>query len=332
MNHIQSKVEDLNCSDASPTEGSECTPNASNSLAQRLNSIDPTEMASQFSVGKMLMEDIIKTLCRPGRDPRESLPPPIFRSGILDIEDLSVGMNLKGQVLNVVDFGVFVDIGLGESGLVHISNLSSNYIRDPHEHFCVGDVLDVWVATIDKKRRRVSLTAIDPSLPKPKKVHQRSTKPPARAGKSNESGNAISDRQDSMLQGDSSAQGLGGSGQHSSESKGRRGSGNGQNVRTGGQGHGGQGHGGQGGQVAANQKNRGDSDGRPRHSSARNAAHYQKGRSANASGNQSNRRRYAGPVTPPKPITEEMARGQEPLRSFSDLMQFVKQPDKDSDQ
>jgi uncharacterized protein len=118
-------------------------------------------------VGELLTRDILASLARPGRDPREDLPPPIFRRGIMKLEDLEAGMELQGTVLNVVDFGAFVDIGLSDSGLVHISRLADRYVRDPHEVVGVGDVLKVWVVEVDKQRRRVSLTAIQPGTERP---------------------------------------------------------------------------------------------------------------------------------------------------------------------
>jgi len=117
---------------------------------------------------------------RPGRDPREELPPPVFRRGIMKLEDLQKDMELQGTVLNVVDFGAFVDIGLTDSGLVHISRLADRFIRDPHEVVGVGDVLKLWVVEIDKGRRRVSLTAIPPGSvrpPRPKR-EERPQRPP----------------------------------------------------------------------------------------------------------------------------------------------------------
>ena len=105
-------------------------------------------------------------LTRPGRDPREDLPPPIFKSGILKLDDLQPGMELMGSVLNVVDFGAFVDIGLHDSGLVHVSQLANQFVRDPHDVVSVGDIVKVWVMEIDKTRRRVSLTMIPPGTPK----------------------------------------------------------------------------------------------------------------------------------------------------------------------
>ncbi|MDP1560673.1 MAG: Tex-like N-terminal domain-containing protein [Pirellulaceae bacterium] len=137
---------------------------------KKLDRIDASAMiakppVAEPPVGEHLMRDLLEALRRPGRDPREQMPTPIFRKGILQVQDLSVGMALKGQVLNVVDFGVFVDIGIGESGLVHISNLAREYVRDPHQYYGVGDIIDVWVQSIDRKRGRVSLTAVDPQSP-----------------------------------------------------------------------------------------------------------------------------------------------------------------------
>src|SRR5258707_4188295 len=101
-------------------------------------------------------------LAKPGRDPREELPPPIFKKGVLKLEALTAGMELKGTVLNVVDFGAFVDVGLKDSGLVHISQMANRYIKSPHEVVAVGDVVTVWVLSVDADRRRVSLTMIPP--------------------------------------------------------------------------------------------------------------------------------------------------------------------------
>ena len=90
------------------------------------------------------------------------MPPPIFKKGVIKLDDLAAGMELAGTVLNVVDFGAFVDIGLHDTGLVHISQLANKYVRDPHEVVSVGDIVKVWVHEIDKTRRRVSLTMIAP--------------------------------------------------------------------------------------------------------------------------------------------------------------------------
>ncbi|MGQ9575496.1 MAG: Tex-like N-terminal domain-containing protein [Thermoguttaceae bacterium] len=130
--------------------------------AERLARIDVAALARELQVGVRLLKDIIAQLARPGRDPREDLPPPIFKRGVLKLEDLTPGMELAGTVLNVVDFGAFVDIGMHDSGLVHISQLADRFVRDPHEVVAVGDIVRVWVLEVDKPRRRVSLTMIPP--------------------------------------------------------------------------------------------------------------------------------------------------------------------------
>ena len=124
--------------------------------------MDVSALSRQLAVGHLLLEDILSALSRPGRDPRDDLPPPVFRRGMLKLEDLEPGMELSGTVVNVVDFGAFVDIGLNDTGLVHISRLADRFVRDPHEVVGVGDVLSLWVVSVDKARRRVSLTAIRP--------------------------------------------------------------------------------------------------------------------------------------------------------------------------
>jgi len=131
-------------------------------LNARLQSINVEEVAARLHIGIPTLRDIITALARPGRDPREDLPPPIFRKGILKLEDLQPSMELKGTVLNVVDFGAFVDIGLKDSGLVHISQLANRYVKSPYDVVSVGDVVTVWVMTVDTTRRRVSLTMIKP--------------------------------------------------------------------------------------------------------------------------------------------------------------------------
>jgi uncharacterized protein len=131
-------------------------------------SIDVDSLAAELSVGPFALKDILDAIARPGRDPREDLPQPMFRREILRLEDLRPGMKLSGTVLNVVDFGAFVDIGIVDSGLVHVSRLADRFIRDPHEVVSVGDLLDVWVVDVDHQRRRVSLTAIEPGTERPR--------------------------------------------------------------------------------------------------------------------------------------------------------------------
>ncbi|MEN6494462.1 MAG: S1 RNA-binding domain-containing protein, partial [Thermoguttaceae bacterium] len=132
------------------------------SRAELIGKLDVPALAAVLQVGELLLKDILAKLARPGRDPREDLPAPIFKHGIIKLEDLTPGMELTGTVLNVVDFGAFVDIGMHDSGLVHVSQLADKYVRDPHDVVAVGDVVKVWVVEVDKQRRRVSLTMILP--------------------------------------------------------------------------------------------------------------------------------------------------------------------------
>ena len=161
----------------------ECSPNdltdGAEKLAERTAKIDLAQMAQEQDVGLLTLKDILSQLARPGRDPREDLPKPVFKQGVLKLEDLTPGMELTGTILNVVDFGAFVDIGVHHSGLIHVSHLADKFIRDPHEVVAVGDIVKVWVLEVDKQRRRVSaddgcarapsgLTGV--GLPSPKKT------------------------------------------------------------------------------------------------------------------------------------------------------------------
>lgn len=145
----------------SPTDLASRVP--AEALAEKAASVDLTVFAHELGVGRLLLADILEQLARPGRDPREDLPKPFFKKGVLKLEDLAVGMELLGSVLNVVDFGAFVDIGMHDSGLVHISQLSSQFVRDPHDVVSVGQIVPVWVLELDKARRRVALTMIPPA-------------------------------------------------------------------------------------------------------------------------------------------------------------------------
>jgi uncharacterized protein len=159
-------------------------------LREKLKSLSPEEVCKRLEVGLPTLQDIMDALARPGRDPREDLPPPIFKKGILKLEDLQPGMELKGTVLNVVDFGAFIDIGLKDSGLVHISQMANRYIKSPYDVVAVSDVVSVWVLSVDRDRRRVSLTMIKPGTerkPPERKAEQprpQRTGPPARGRRS----------------------------------------------------------------------------------------------------------------------------------------------------
>jgi len=137
-------------------------------LHQKLDEADLPALAHELETGEPTLRDIFDALARPERDPRDDLPKPIFKTGVLKLEDLTAGMELKGTVLNVVDFGAFVDIGLKDSGLVHISQLANRYIKSPHDVVSVGDVVTVWVMGVDGERKRVSLTMVKPGTERPR--------------------------------------------------------------------------------------------------------------------------------------------------------------------
>ena len=119
---------------------------------------DYKKMAEKLGVGEMTLRDIVKELTKPGRDPREEMPKPVLRTDVLDMKDLKEGMVLKGTVRNVIDFGAFVDIGVHQDGLVHISEMTESFIKHPLEAVSVGDVVDVKVLSVDLKKKRISLT------------------------------------------------------------------------------------------------------------------------------------------------------------------------------
>ncbi|SDB33345.1 uncharacterized protein SAMN02910417_02472 [Eubacterium oxidoreducens] len=119
---------------------------------------DYKKLAQELGIGEITLRDIVKELEKPGRDPREDMPKPILRSDVLEMKDLKEGMVLKGTVRNVIDFGAFVDIGVHQDGLVHISQLCDKYIKHPLEVVSVGDIVDVKVLAVDEKKGRISLT------------------------------------------------------------------------------------------------------------------------------------------------------------------------------
>ena len=127
-------------------------------LRNKLKTIDVKQMAKELEIGEMTLSDIISELSKPGRDPREDMPKPILRSDVLKFEDLKEGMVLTGTVRNVIDFGAFVDIGVKHDGLVHISEMSDKFIKNPSEVVSVGDIIKVKVIKIDKDRQKVGLS------------------------------------------------------------------------------------------------------------------------------------------------------------------------------
>ena len=127
-------------------------------LPDKLRAYGAEKAAAECGVGVPTLQDIVKELVKPGRDPRDELPAPILRTDVLELKDLKPGMVLSGTVRNVIDFGLFVDIGVHQDGLVHISQVSNKFIKHPSEVVSVGDVVKVAVLDVDQKRGRISLT------------------------------------------------------------------------------------------------------------------------------------------------------------------------------
>ncbi|MBQ7739881.1 MAG: RNA-binding transcriptional accessory protein [Eubacterium sp.] len=127
-------------------------------LNNQVKTIGTSALALELGIGEPTLKDIVSELSKPGRDPRDELPQPMLRSDVMSIEDLKTGMELKGTVRNVIDFGAFVDVGVHQDGLVHISQITNKYIKHPSEVLKVGDIVTVWVLDTDVKRNRISLT------------------------------------------------------------------------------------------------------------------------------------------------------------------------------
>ena len=143
--------------------GFKTTDIGSEALRTSLKSIDHQSLAIELGIGEITLKDIVDSLMKPGRDPREELAKPLLKQDILKMEDLSTGMELQGTVRNVVDFGAFVDIGVKQDGMVHISKLSNRFVKHPLDIVNVGDVVTVWVDSVDVKKQRVALTMLPPS-------------------------------------------------------------------------------------------------------------------------------------------------------------------------
>ncbi|WP_085505088.1 Tex family protein [Thalassobacillus devorans] len=130
-------------------------------LADSLKGMESEETAEKLGIGLPTLQDIIKSLVQPGRDPRDELPKPLLKKNVLAMEDLEEGMELEGTVRNVVDFGAFVDIGVKQDGLVHISKLADKFVKHPMDVVAVGDVVTVWVEKVDMDKQRIALTMVN---------------------------------------------------------------------------------------------------------------------------------------------------------------------------
>lgn len=132
-------------------------------LINKMDNIDIDNYVNKLNTDKYTLEDVVNNLKRPNRDPRDEMPQPMLKSDVLDIKDLKVGMKLQGTVRNVVDFGAFIDIGLHNDGLVHISKISKDYIKHPSDVLSVGDIVDCYVEEIFNDKEKVALSLIDPN-------------------------------------------------------------------------------------------------------------------------------------------------------------------------
>ena len=132
-------------------------------VKQYVETVGTSALAKQLDIGEPTLIDNTKEIAKPGRDPRDELPAPMLRTDVMDIEDLKVGMELKGTVRNVIDFGAFVDVGVHQDGLVHISQITDKYIKHPSDVLKVGDIVTVWVISVDVDKKRIVL-----SMKKPK--------------------------------------------------------------------------------------------------------------------------------------------------------------------
>ena len=131
-------------------------------LQKRIDERNLKTLATELGIGEPTLKDIVRELQKPGRDPRDDLPKPLLRTDVLDIKDIQPGMELMGTVRNVIDFGAFIDIGVHQDGLVHISRIANRFIKHPSEVLKVGDVVKVWVVEVDVKKQRIALTLLPP--------------------------------------------------------------------------------------------------------------------------------------------------------------------------
>ena len=264
-------------------------------LADRAAGVDLEALSAELGVGRLLLADIIEQLARPGRDPRDDLPKPFFKKGVLKLEDLEVGMELLGSVLNVVDFGAFVDIGLHDSGLVHISQLSTHYVRDPHDVVSVGQIVKVWVIELDKARRRVALTMIPPGSQRQPGGHGDNGRQ-----QRDSAGNRRARREGSRQQSRGERQAAARTGQASHSS-------------------------GPGSPAAADAGNRSGGDGSGGSRSGRRSQPSRGRGRDRLPPREPEPRTYtsSGSTGPAAPISKAMQEGREPLRTFGDLKQFL---------
>ena len=155
-------VVDDNKADSNKKSESKATETAAatsvGSLSKKVTEAEKKKLSEELGIGEITLSDILSELEKPSRDPRENMPAPILRSDVLDMKDLKPGMILKGTVRNVIDFGCFVDIGVHQDGLVHISHITDKFIKHPLEAVSVGDIVDVQVLDVELDKKRIALT------------------------------------------------------------------------------------------------------------------------------------------------------------------------------
>lgn len=272
-------------------------------LSEKIAALDVPALAQELGCGPLLLRDILQQLQRPGRDPREDFPPPIFKKGVLKMDDLEPGMELNGIVLNVVDFGAFVDVGVKQPGLVHLSRMAARFVSDPHEVVAPGDIVRVWVVEVDKSRRRVSLSMVPPGTPVPSRSGGR-PRGERRAARSEGAPPGADGRAAPRRAGTGDAPA-----ERSTERRG-------------------------GGKPAADRSGeRRDRQRPPQRPPRRAEARQEKRperedrRATRGDGAEISRpvrlpQRLTSSKAPPTPISEEVLEGKQPMRSFSDLMQY----------
>ena len=289
-------------------------------MARPALSVDAEKLARSWQVGRAKLMSASSSLQFPFADTRDFQYPVPIRSQVPRLDQLPTGTMLSALVIGVADFGVFVELGPDCSGLVHISRLADEFVEDPHQFVQVGDVIPVWVLSVDEKRKRVGLTAISPAAEEKRREAQRAEKRSEQESRGDQRPN----RNDRGPRSNAPANASNAGGERTSNTTGgdRRPAGAGRGGpggnQGGGQGRGGQGRGGDGGRAGG--RNQG---GRGRDDRGRDRRDRNEGTDSDSAPRRSVKIERAQPE---KPITEAMQQGKEPLRSFSDLMQFMKQP------
>lgn len=313
-------------------------------LAEKIPALSVKELSDEFGAGILTIADILDQFKRPGRDPREAFSAPIFKKGVMKLEDLTPGMELTGTVLNVVDFGAFVDIGLHDSGLIHISRMGDRFVRDAHQRLAVGDIVKVWVVEVDNKRRRISLSMLPPGTERTfEPRHERRPKsdsgpgggerpardrtPDAAAGE-----RPVRDRPRRVERADRSNQ-RGDMAPNRSEGENREGRSEPSRDRRENRPARPAGQGGSFGREGGRSSDRRDSGWRDSRSSDRRGERRDEGRGERRGERRDGRGRFDNRPKSPrsaelaakkeiKPISDQMKNGKEPMRSFSDLAQL----------